>query len=169
MKKRYTLKTKLWIKISSIVISIILVVCAVVNILRLCNVLGQSFNYPLDITATIICLVAPIVFNLCVWGSFYRISDKGIQCTIGLVPTTIKYEDILLIRQDSERTILLIYVKTEGRGMVTDEDSHLAADIIQINTASNCFDDFIQAIKAHNRDAIYEILPMQKADKKEKK
>jgi len=159
----------LWIKISSIVISIILVVCAVVNILRLCGVFGQSYNFPLDITATVICLVAPIIFNLCVWCSFYLITDSGIRCNIGLVPTTIKYEDILLMRQDSERTILLVYVKTDGRGNVYDEDSQLRADIVQISTHPGYFDDFIQAIKTHNSGTIYEILPMQKPDKKEKK
>lgn len=169
MKKRYILKTKLWIKICSIVITIILAVCALVNILRLAGVGGQSYNYPLDITATVICIVAPILLNICVFGSYYRICDSGIKCTIGLVPTTIKYEDILLIRQDSDRTVLLIYVKTDGRGMVTDEDAHIQADIVQINTNTNYFDDFVQAIKSHNPHTIYEILPMQKQDKKEKK
>ncbi|MGN0771189.1 MAG: hypothetical protein ACI4MI_01200 [Christensenellales bacterium] len=166
MKNTFRYKTNTWIAVSATTLSIILLVCAVVNVLRLCGVRNmQSYNYTLDIVATIICTIMPIIMLGMVFGSAYTLTDKGVRCNMGLFCYTVRYEDILLMRQDSDKTILILYVKTDKKGQVVDSNSGIQANIIQINVDKKHFDAIIERIKSHNHRAIYEILPMAKEKK----
>ncbi|MGN0760552.1 MAG: hypothetical protein ACI4MV_01260 [Christensenellales bacterium] len=167
MKTTFRYKPNAWIAVSSTVLSIILLVCAIVNVLRLCGVRNmQSYNYPLDIIATVICVVMPVLLLVMIYGSAYTLTERGIRCNIGVFFHTISYQDVLLIRQDSDKTVLILYIKTTKQGQVVDSRSGIQANILQVNVDKKHFDAVIDAIKAHNPHTIYEILPMAHKEKK---
>ena len=167
MKTTFRYKPNAWIAATSTVLSIILLVCAIVNVLRLCGVRNmQSYNYTLDIIATIICVVMPTILLSMIYLSAYTLTERGIRCNIGVFFHTLSYQDILLIRQDSDKTVLILYIKTSKQGQVVDSRSGIEANILQVNVDKRHFDAIIDAIKAHNPHTIYEILPMAHKEKK---
>lgn len=108
----------------------------------------------------------PVLLLVMIYGSAYTLTERGIRCNIGVFFHTISYQDVLLIRQDSDKTVLILYIKTTKQGQVVDSRSGIQANILQVNVDKRHFDAVIDAIKAHNPHTIYEILPMAHKEKK---
>ena len=72
-----------------------------------------------------------------------------------------KYEDIYLMRVNSSKTMLLIYVKadSEDKADIKDESSNLYANISQIFISPTKVDEFVNAVKSNAKDLAFEILP----------
>ena len=170
MNKRFTFKNKLWLIITSIVVSIILLALCVVNILQLCEVGNfKSFNHALHITSTVVSVLVIALLLGTVFGSAYRLTDKGLLCNIGLIFYTISYEKILKATTDANKNILILYVKADKDGDIHDEESGIDADILPIVINPLQIDSFIEKLKAHKNSIIYEISTQTIEHKKNRK
>lgn len=169
MKKFYSFKQKNWIYILSIITIIILVVCMLVNILRVCEVGNLvSYQHTQDILATVIMGFVIIVLSLVVFLNGMSMNDKHIRYFMGFLTSKIKYEDILLIRQDTENKFLLIYYKTKGKGMVEDKKTGINADVLMVTCNNKYYDEIIHKIKEHNNSALIEFVTLDTKKKTNK-
>lgn len=169
MKKFYTFKQKRWIYILSVLTIIILFVCMLVNILRVCEVGNLvSYYHTQDILSTVIMGFVIVILSLAVFLNGIIVNDKQIVYILGFLASKIKYEDIILIRQDTENKFLLIYYKAKGKGMVKDNKTGISADVIHVNCNSKYFDEILEKIKQNNSNILIEYVTLQPKVKKGK-
>lgn len=169
MKKFYTFKQKRWIYILSILTIIILFVCMLVNILKVCEVGNLvSYYHTQDILATVIMGFVIIILSLSVFLNGIIVKDDHITYILGFLASKIKYEDIILIRQDTENKFLLIYYKAKGKGMVKDNKTGISADVIHVNCNNKYFDEILDKIKSSNAQILIEYVTLQPKKKSNK-
>ncbi len=120
---------------------------------------------PLDIVAVILMAAIAVILPIFVFFSRYVVSKDGITRYIGFFKESIKYEDIYLMRVNSKKTILLLYVKAqdEEKAQVRDEQTGLNANLVQVYIAQESMDEFISAVKNNAKDLAFEILPDSEA------
>ena len=124
----------------------------------------MSQYLPLDIVSTIIMAIVATLISIFVFASKYVVTNKKIVRYIGFLKEEIKYEDVYLMRVDSKKTMLLLYVKADEKtAKIHDEDSNLYANIVQIFIPSNKMDEFISSVKENAKDLAFEILPSNEA------
>ena len=120
----------------------------------------MSQYLPLDIVSVVIMLIVATLIVIFVFFSRYEVHKDKIVRWIGLLKEEIKFEDIYLMRVNSEKTILLLYIKADEKNAdVHDEDSNLHANVAQIYIDHSKMDEFISAVKANYKDLAFEILP----------
>ena len=162
MKKSFTIKQKIWVYLVAGALLITLLASIIVNLLAIFNVGNMRSQYlPLDIVATIVMVLVAVALGLFIFGSRYIVEEKDITRYIGFLKESIKYEDIYLMRTNSSKTILLLYVKAEDEAtaQVKDEVSNLSANITQIFIPSTKIDEFISCVKDNAKELAFEILP----------
>lgn len=170
MKKFYSFKQKTWIYVASILTIIILFVCMLVNILRVCEVGNLvSYHHTQDILATIIMGFVIVILSLSVFLNGILVKDDHITYILGFLASKIKYEDVILIRQDTENKFLLIYYKAKGKGMVQDKKTGISADVIHVNCNNKYFDSILDKIKQANSQIVIEFVTYQPPVKKKGK
>ena len=168
MRKFYNFKQRRWIYIVTILAIIILFICMLVNILKVCEVGNLvSYHHTQDILATVIMGVVIIVLCLAVFLCGITFKEKHICYILGFLASKICYEDIVVIRQDTEGKFLLIYYKTRGKGMVKDNVTGINADVINVTCNSRYFDEIISKIKDKNPDILIELVTVKKREKKD--
>ena len=107
-------------------------------------------------------IIVLLIINLCTFLTGYKIKDNKVVCYAAyfLKYFEINTEDILLVRTNHKKTILLLYVKCdEDNADVIDTSSSLKANIIQINIHDNKIEEFITQIKNTSINIAVEILP----------
>lgn len=164
MVKQFKIKQKLWIYILTSALLIILCASTIVNLLAIFNVGNMRSQYlPLDIVASIVMVLVAGILTYFVFFSRYVVTEQGITRYIGFLKEDVKYEDIYLMRVNSEKTLLLIYVKAdnEASAQIKDESSSLSANLVQIFIQQSQMDEFINAVKANAKDLAFEILPSE--------
>ncbi len=164
MVKKFKIKQKLWIYILTCALLIILCASSIVNLLALCEVGNFNSQFPpLDIVATIIMILVAITLTYFVFFSRYVVDQNGITRYIGFLKEQVNYEDIYLVRVDSKKTMLLLYVKADDdqKAQIKDEDSKLYANLVQIFISKEMVDDFINAVKENSKELAFEILPSE--------
>lgn len=164
MKKRFAYTQKKWILILSGIAMILALLSVIFNILRLCEV-GEfvSFNHPLDIMATVVVIIVSAILLVFVVGSSYILTKKSLVVNIGFFVKIIKFQDIKLVRENNEKTMLFVYFKAGKSAMIENNDG-FRANLLQVNIESKYFDNFVDGLKKANRDIVYEIF----GDDKEK-
>lgn len=162
MRKTYFAKQKKFLYAISISLTIILLLAIVVNLLSLANIANlRSTNPVVDLTVSIVMIIVLIIINSFVFLSRYTIDRNNITCFIAYVIPYFKVsiDDILLIRMDSKKTILLLYIATTSDSAdVVDSTSNLKANILQINIQSGRFDDFVSSVKDISPNVTVEII-----------
>ncbi|MBD5086713.1 MAG: hypothetical protein HDT32_05115 [Clostridiales bacterium] len=170
MRKFYNFKQRSWIYIVTILAIIILFICMLVNILKVCEVGNLvSYHHSQDILATVIMGVVIVVLSLAVFLCGISFKDKHIVYILGFVASKIRYEDVVTIRQDAAGKFLLIYYKTGGKGMVKDNKTGIFADVINVTCDNKYFDEIINKIREKNADVLIELVTVKPKDKKEEK
>ena len=163
MEKFYFAKQKKLIYIATITLTIILLAAIIVNFLSIANVGNlRSTNPVVDTVVSIIMIIVLFIINLCTFLTGYKIKDNIVVCYAAyfLKYFEINTEDILLVRTNHKKTILLLYVKCdEDNADVIDTSSSLKANIIQINIHDNKIEEFITQIKNTSINIAVEILP----------
>ena len=168
MRKFYNFKQKSWIYIVAILAIIILFICMIVNILKVCGAGNLvSYYHTQDILATVIMGVVIIVLSLAVFLCGISLKDDHISYILGFVVSKIRYEDIVEIKQDAAGKFLLIYYRSKSKGMVKDNKTGILADVINVTCNNRYFDDIIAKIKEKNKDAIIELVTVKPRTKKE--
>ena len=120
----------------------------------------MSQYLPLDIVSTIVMVIVGALIAWFVFFSRYELKDNALYRYIGFLKEQIKFEDIYMMRVNSQKTILLLYVKADEKDAdVHDNETNLSANIIQIFIPLNKVDSFISAIKDEIKDLAFEILP----------
>lgn len=159
--KRFIIKQKTWIYILTGAILIILLASTIVNLLAIFHIGNMMSQYlPLDIVSSIIMIIVAALISLFVFGSRYEVKETKIVRYIGFLKEEIKYEDIYLMRVDSNKTMLLLYVRANEKDAdVHDNDSDLYANIVQVFISSSKIDEFISSVKDNAKDLAFEILP----------
>ena len=105
-------------------------------------------------------IIVAALISLFVFGSRYEVKETKIVRYIGFLKEEIKYEDIYLMRVDSNKTMLLLYVRANEKDAdVHDNDSDLYANIVQVFISSSKIDEFISSVKDNAKDLAFEILP----------
>lgn len=166
MEKQFIIKQKLWVYILTAVIIAALVVSIIIDLLALFNVGNMVSTFPpLDIVAVIIMALVVVVLPLFVFFSRYNVKQDGIDRYLGFFKESIKYEDIYLMRVNSKKTILLLYVKAEDdkEAQIKDTNSGLNANLVQIFISPDKMDEFISTVKENAKDLAFEILPDKEA------
>ena len=165
MNKTFAIRQKTGIYILTSAILIILLASIIVNLLAIFRVGNMMSQYlPLDIVSTIIMAIVATLISIFVFASKYVVTNKKIVRYIGFLKEEIKYEDVYLMRVDSKKTMLLLYVKADEKtAKIHDEDSNLYANIVQIFIPSNKMDEFISSVKENAKDLAFEILPSNEA------
>lgn len=167
MKNNYPFRHK-WLTYALCALTLIIVCAgAVVNVLRLCEIGAlASSNRVMDILATVILIVVGLLVTAILFLSGYRLGKKYLVCFAGLFLLRVVYDDVLVIRQASDRSVLLLYVKTDKHPDVVDPNSGLQASIVQICIKPKYQEEFVAAIKERNRKAVYEIVPVARKEEK---
>lgn len=170
MKKFYPFKQKRWILILSILTIIILFVCILVNILRVCEVGNLvSYYHTQDILASVIMGFVIVVLALTIFLNGLLVKDTYMLYLLGFLVSKVKYEDIIVIRQDTDNKFLLIYYKAKGKGMVQDKVTGISADVLQINCNGKYFDEILDKIKQANPSTLIEFVTYQPPKKNKEK
>ena len=168
MKKHYVFRQKMWLYAIVIATIIVLLTFSIVNILRLCNVGSMvSYNHTLDTFAVIIMIFVSIALFLITFLSGYTLCNTYLLINVGLAFEKIKYEDILLLRTNSQNNILLLYFKSQN-GQIKDSDNEISANLIQVNINSKHINGIIDQLKQKNNEILVEILPEENIDSKAK-
>ena len=165
MVKSFMIKQKTWIYIVASALLIILLASIIVNVLAIFNIANMMSQYlPLDIVATIIMAIVAAIIALFIFGSRYVVNENGVTRYIGFLKESIKYDDIYLMRTNSSKTVLLLYVRAEDEktAQVKDEISNLSANITQIFIPTSKVDEFINCVKENAKNLAFEILPDEK-------
>ena len=128
--------------------------------LSLANVGNMRSSFaPLDIVATCIMVLVMVVLIWLVFFSRYIVKENGIIRYIGFFRNFVKYEDIYLMRVNSKKTTLIIYVKAdEKKAQIKDEASGLNANAIQVFIKPDDIDEFINAVKTNSKELAFEIV-----------
>ena len=166
MKKQFIIKQKLWVYIVAAIILAALTVSIIINLLALFNIGNMASTFPpLDIVAVLIMAAVLAIMPIFVFFSRYEVTETKIERYIGFFKEEIKYEDIYLMRVNSKKTILLLYVKAqdEDKAQIKDNNSNLSANMVQIYIDSSKMDEFINAVKQNAKDLAFEILPDSEA------
>ena len=170
MRKFYNFKQRRWIYIVTILAIIRLFICMLVNILKVCGAGNLvSYHHTQDILATVIMALVLVVLTLAVFLCGISFKEKHISYILGFIVSKVRYEDIVAIRQDTAGKFLLIYYKTSGKGMVKDNITGIAADVINVTCNSKYFDEIISKIKEKNPNAAIELVTLKPRDKKDVK
>ena len=170
MRKFYNFKQKPRIYIVTVLANIILIIFMIVNILKVCGVGNlESFHHIEDILATVIAGIVVVVLSLAVFLCGLSFTDKRIVYILGFLATKIDYEDLVVIRQDTEGKFLLLYYKTKGKGMVKDNVSGISADVVQVSCNPSRFDEIIALIKKKRPSIIVEFVTVKPRQKKKEK
>ena len=162
MEKQFIIKQKLWIYIVTAILLTALIVSIIINLLALFNIGNMASAFPpLDIVATLIMAAVVAILPIFVFFSRYVVTDTKIERFIGFFKEEIKFEDIYLMRVNSKKTILLLYVKAqdENSAQIKDDNSNLSANMVQIFIDHSKMDEFINAVKQNAKDLAFEILP----------
>ena len=155
-----------WLYVLGAAVIIISSACIVVNSLRLAGV-GElvSPDPALDgVSIGVLSLVA-VVMAATLFGSGYSISKKGVVRNIGFFFAVMPWDDIVLVRYDEQKTILLVYYRVDKGGYLKDEMSGLQARFERVVIAPKRYDDFAAAV--HNRSPKAEIEVVKKEDENE--
>lgn len=166
MKKRYAYRMKPWLYVLGAAVIIISSACIVVNSLRLAGV-GEliSPDPALDgVSIGVLSLVA-VVMAATLFGSGYSISKKGVVRNIGFFFAVMPWDDIVLVRYDEQKTILLVYYRVDKGGYLKDEMSGLQARFERVVIAPKHYDDFAAVV--HKRSPKAEIEVVKKEDENE--
>ena len=167
MRKFYNFKQKSWIYIVTILAIIILFICMIVNILKVCGVGNLvSYHHSQDIVATVVMGVVIVVLCLAVFLCGISCTNKNIIFILGFLMTKIPYEDIMEIKQDTAGKFLLLYYKSKGKGMVKDEKSGAYADVINVNCNEKYFDEILNTIRQKRPDIVVELVTVKPKEKK---
>ena len=143
-----------------------LVVSIIIDLLALFNVGNMASSFPpLDIVAVIVMAIVLVLLPLFVFFSRYVVSKDGITRYIGFFKESVKYEDIYLMRVNSSKTILLLYVKAEDeqKAQIKDEKTGLSANLVQVFISQDKMDDFISTVKENAKNLAFEIIPDSEA------
>ena len=166
MEKQFIIKQKLWIYIVAAIILAALVASIIIDLLALFNVGKMVSSFPpLDIVAVVVMVLVCLILPLFVFFSRYVVSKDGIKRYIGFIKESVKYEDIYLMRVNSSKTILLLYVKAdeEDKAQIKDEKTGLSANLIQVFISQDKMDEFISTVKDNAKDLAFEIMPDSEA------
>ncbi len=165
MRKFYNFKQKRWIYIVTILAIIILFICMIVNILKVCGVGNLvSYYHTQDILATVIMGIVIVVLSLAVFLCGISLKENHISYVLGFIVSKIRYEDIKEIKQDAAGKFLLLYYKVKSK------DSVIAPlEVININCNDKYFDEIIAKIKEKNKEAVIELVSVKPRIKKENK
>lgn len=168
MKRFYPYRQKWYLYAMLAALMIILLLTLVVNVMRLCEVAGMtSYNRGLDIAAIIVVAVAAIWMSLGVFGSGYYFRKDKLVSVIGMQIRVMSYDDIVWIRQCSDKQILLLYVRVEQGGNVMDPTDGSQAMLYQVQIAPAKYTEFVAQIKAKHPATVFELLPSE-SDKETK-
>ena len=166
MEKQFVIKQKLWIYIVAAIILAALVVSIIIDLLALFNVGNMVSSFPpLDIVAVVVMAIVCVILPMFVFFSRYKVSKDGITRYIGFIKEFVKYEDIYLMRVNSSKTILLLYVKAEDEkaAQIKDEKTGLSANLVQVFISKDKMDEFISIVKDNAKDLAFEIIPDSEA------
>lgn len=159
MKKRYVYRMKPWLYVLGAAVIIISSVCIVVNLLRLFQVADMISPDPvLDGVATGVLALVALLMAATLFGSGYSVAKKGIVRNIGIFFVTIPWKDIVLVRYNEERTVMLVYYRVDKNGTLRDEMTGMQAAFENIVIASKYYDDFAAAVKKHSPQAEVEFV-----------
>ena len=162
MEKQFIVKQKTWIYIVASALLIILLGSILVNMLAIFRVGNMMSSYiPLDAASIVIMAIVALLIVLFIFLSRYKVSKNGIYVYIGFFRLSYKYEDIYLMRVNSSKTMLLLYVKAqhEDKADIKDDNSNLYANILQVFIPQSKVDEFVNAVKSNAKDLAFEILP----------
>lgn len=156
MKKRYAYTFSVAYHVLAATLVIILSASFIVNVLKLTQTGNlRSYNVPLDITACVALPVMALLTAAFIWGSGYTFSDKKLYINLGPVVRGIDYADIVKVRRNEEKTILIVYyfspVKEDG-------DERPAWKVEKINIRPAYYDDFASALVKLSDRAEYDIV-----------
>ncbi len=167
MRKFYCFKQRRWIYTVSILAIIILFICMIVNILKVCGVGNlTSYYHTQDILATVIMGVVIAVLALAVFLCGISTGEKHITYILGFLVSKIKYENVTAVKQDSEGKYLLIYYKS-GKS-AKDASAASPSDVINVTCNPRYFDDIISRIKEKKPSLIVEIVSIQPRQRRSK-
>ena len=170
MRKFYNFKQRRWIYIVTILAIIILFICMLVNILKVCEVGNLvSYHHSQDVLATVIMGVVIVVLSLAVFLCGISFKDKHIVYILGFIASKIRYEDIVTIRQDAAGKFLLIYYKAKTKCTVKDNTRGIFTDVINVTCDNKYFDEIIAKIREKKSDVLIELVTVKPKDKKESK
>ncbi len=121
----------------------------------------MSSFIPLDAVSIVIMAIVALLIVLFIFLSRYKVSKYGIFVYIGFFKLSYKYEDVYLMRVNSSKTMLLLYVKAqnEDKADIKDDSSNLYANILQIFLPQSRVDEFVNVVKSNAKDLAFEILP----------
>lgn len=170
MKKFYSFKQKRWILILSVLTIIILFVCMLVNILRVCEVGNLvSYQHTQDILSTVIMGITIAILSLTVFLNGILVKSDKIVYLLGFLVSKVNYEDVILVRRDTDNKFLLVYYKAKGKGMVQDKKTGISADVLQVNCNGKYFDEILDKIKQVNTNIVVEYVTYQPPKKNKEK
>lgn len=156
----------MWIIILSTLAMLLASISAIINILRLCNVgTFVSFNHTLDIIATTAMFVVALLLVLFVASSGYTIGKKALIFNLGFFVTKMNYSDIVLVRENVEKTLMFVYYKVDKNPMVVNEERNIKANFVQIKTNEKHFDTIFDGIKKNNKNVVFELFEQDKNNK----
>ena len=160
MKKRYKFTLSKWYYVLFTLAMLILAAAEIVNVLKLIGVgKMQSYNYPLDITACVIMPIIALFIISFIFFSGYTFTEEGIRINLGIIFTTVKYGDIVRLRRDADKTIMIMYYQIA----VKDNNAPAPAwQVKQINIKPLYYDEFASLITSRC-GADYDIV--EKTDK----
>lgn len=160
MKKRYKFTLSKWYYVLFALAMLILAAAETLNVLKLIGVgKMQSYNFPLDIVACVIMPIIAFAIASFVFFSGYTLTDVGVRLNLGIIFTTIRYDAIVKLRRDADKTIMIMYYQAA----VKDSNSQVPAwQVKQINIKPQYYDEFASLI-TERCSAEYDIV--DRADK----
>lgn len=148
MKKRFVYRHKILIYICCAALIIIASVCIVVNSLRLAHAAGLSSADPvLDSVAIAVLAAVAVIMAWTAFFSGYTLGKKGIVRNIGIFYETIPWDDIVLVRYNAEKTIMLLYYTVKKNGYLKDEMTGAQAKFERVVISPKYYDDFAAAVR----------------------
>ena len=167
MEKRYAYRMRPWIYVLGAAVIIISSACIVVNCLRLARV-GEliSPDPALDGAAIGVLALVIVVMATTLFGSGYSIAKKGVVRNIGVFFAVMPWDDIVLVRYNEEKTILLVYYRVDKNGYLKDEMSGLQARFERVVIAPKHYDAFAAAVRRHAPKAEIEVVKKEDGNEK---
>lgn len=141
-----------------------------VNILRVCEVGNLvSYQHTQDILSTVIMGITIAILSLTVFLNGILVKSDKIVYLLGFLVSKVKYEDVILVRRDTDNKFLLVYYKAKGKGMVQDKKTGISADVLQVNCNGKYFDEILDKIKQVNTNIVVEYVTYQPPKKNKEK
>ena len=126
----------------------------------------MSSNVVVDSVAIAIMMVVAVIISIFVFFSGYTFKEDIIVVNFGFMPIKVKYDDILLVRTNSDKTKLALFIETnEENADVKDEANNLKANAMLIFVSPSNVDNFISNIKKVNLQVPIEIVTEEKNQK----